>query len=166
MSVEKNNEKKKRKHAQSNLSEKCENEWHRFAIKWIFVSPWNPIPSVIPWAHLPFIFAKIGFGLLNTIGHRTPNGANVPWLNFFIAGEGYHRNHHENMKRVRLHKWDIGGWIAEKLFLDYEKNNYLFMVADPSNRGYHLFASNLSEHNKNRRAYIRWINSRGIYRWN
>ena len=48
--------------------------------------------------------------------------------------------------------------------LDYEKNNYLFMVADPSNRGYHLFASNLSEHNKNRRAYIRWINSKGIYR--
>ena len=48
--------------------------------------------------------------------------------------------------------------------LDYEKYNYLFMVADPSNRGYHLFASNLSEHNKNRRAYIRWINSRGIYR--
>ncbi len=48
--------------------------------------------------------------------------------------------------------------------LDYEKNNYLFMVADPSNRGYHLFASNLSEHNRNRRAYIRWINSRGIYR--
>ena len=48
--------------------------------------------------------------------------------------------------------------------LDYEKNNYLFMVADPSNKGYHLFASNLSEHNKNRRAYIRWINSKGIYR--
>ena len=48
--------------------------------------------------------------------------------------------------------------------LDYEKNNYLFMVADPNNRGYHLFASNLSDHNKNRRAYIRWINSKGIYR--
>ena len=50
------------------------------------------------------------------------------------------------------------------IVLDYEKNNYLFMVADPSNKGYHLFASNLSEHNKNRRAYIRWINSKGIYR--
>ena len=48
--------------------------------------------------------------------------------------------------------------------LNYEKNNYLFMVADPSNRGYHIFASTLSEHNRNRRAYIRWINSRGIYR--
>ena len=50
------------------------------------------------------------------------------------------------------------------IVLDYEKNNYLFMVADPNNRGYHLFASNLSDHNKNRRAYIRWINSKGIYR--
>ena len=72
---------------------------------------------------VPFVFAKIGFGLLNTVGHKTPNGANVPWLNFFIAGEGYHRNHHTNMKRIRLHKWDIGGWIAEKLFLDYGKKS-------------------------------------------
>jgi stearoyl-CoA desaturase (delta-9 desaturase) len=71
---------------------------------------------------VPFVFAKIGFGLLNTVGHKTLNGANVPWLNLFIAGEGYHRNHHENMKRIRLHKWDIGGLIAEKLFLDYGKN--------------------------------------------
>ena len=48
--------------------------------------------------------------------------------------------------------------------LNYEKHNYLFMVADPSNRGYHLFASDLAGHNKNKKAYIRWINSKGIYR--
>ena len=36
--------------------------------------------------------------------------------------------------------------------LNYEKNNYLFMVADPNNKGYHLFARNLSEHNKNKRV--------------
>tara|TARA_B100000927_G_scaffold121304_1_gene97795 strand:- start:709 stop:1737 length:1029 start_codon:yes stop_codon:yes gene_type:complete len=48
--------------------------------------------------------------------------------------------------------------------LNYEKNNYLFMVADPNNKGYHLFARNLSEHNKNKRAYVKWINSKGIYR--
>ena len=41
----------------------------------------------IAYAAVPFVFAKIGFGLLNTIGHRTEGGANVPWLNFFIAGE-------------------------------------------------------------------------------
>lgn len=48
--------------------------------------------------------------------------------------------------------------------LDYEKHDYLFMVANPSNRGYHLFASDLSGHNRNKKAYIRWINSKGIYR--
>jgi len=48
--------------------------------------------------------------------------------------------------------------------LDYQKHNYIFFVADPYNRGYHLFARNLSEHNKNKRVYTRWLNSRGIYR--
>ena len=48
--------------------------------------------------------------------------------------------------------------------LNYEKHNYLFMVANPSNRGYHLFASDLQGHNRNKRAYIQWINSKGIYR--
>ena len=44
-------------------------------------------------------------------------GADVPWLNFFIAGEGYHRQHHNNFRKVRLHKYDTAGWIAEKLFV-------------------------------------------------
>tara|TARA_B100000035_G_scaffold232983_1_gene201223 strand:+ start:12 stop:581 length:570 start_codon:yes stop_codon:yes gene_type:complete len=48
--------------------------------------------------------------------------------------------------------------------LNYEKHNYIFFVADPYNRGYHLFARNLSEHNRNKRVYTRWLNSRGIYR--
>ena len=48
--------------------------------------------------------------------------------------------------------------------LDYEKHNYIFFVADPYNRGYHLFARNLAEHNRNKRVYTRWLNSRGIYR--
>ena len=48
--------------------------------------------------------------------------------------------------------------------LDYQKHNYIFFVADPYNRGYHLFARNLSEHNRNKRVYTRWLNSRGIYR--
>ena len=48
--------------------------------------------------------------------------------------------------------------------LNYERHKYLYMVANPSNRGYHLFASDLAGHNRNKKAYIRWINSRGIYR--
>jgi len=71
----------------------------------------------IAFCATPFIFAKIGFGLLNTVGHKVDGGADVPWLNLFIAGEGYHRQHHNNFRRVRLHKWDTAGWIAEKLFV-------------------------------------------------
>ena len=48
--------------------------------------------------------------------------------------------------------------------LNYEKHKYIFFVADPYNRGYHLFARNLSEHNRNKKVYTRWLNSRGIYR--
>ena len=66
---------------------------------------------------VPFIFAKIGFGLLNTVGHKDEGGADVPWLNFFIAGEGYHKQHHTDFRKVRLHKWDTAGWLAEKLFV-------------------------------------------------
>lgn len=69
---------------------------------------------------VPFVFAKIGFGLLNTVGH-SEGPTNAFWLNFFVAGEGYHKNHHDNQRRIRLHKWDTGGWIAEKLFKDYGK---------------------------------------------
>jgi len=39
----------------------------------------------------------------------------VPALNLLIAGEGYHLNHHKNFRRLRLAKWDTGGWIAERL---------------------------------------------------
>ena len=48
--------------------------------------------------------------------------------------------------------------------LNYEDHDYIFFVADPYNRGYHLFARNLSEHNRNKRVYTSWLNSRGIYR--
>ena len=48
--------------------------------------------------------------------------------------------------------------------LNYEKHNYIFFVADPYNRGYHLFARNLTEHNRNKKVYTRWLNNRGIYR--
>lgn len=72
----------------------------------------------VAYAVVPFVFAKVGFGLLNTIGHRSEGGANVPWLNLFIAGEGYHKNHHDNSKQIRLHRWDTSGWIAERLFIN------------------------------------------------
>ena len=94
----------------------CHKHWLKIlAIVWIIsflISPY----FFVSFALVPFVFAKIGFGLLNTIGHKD-GPANVPWLNLFVAGEGYHKNHHKNIQQVRLSKWDLGGIIAEKLFV-------------------------------------------------
>lgn len=83
-----------------------------FAIA-IFISFFIPYFAVA-YVIIPFVQAKIGFGLINTLGHS--NGpSNAPWINLFVAGEGYHKEHHDNWRRIRLHKFDTGGWVAEKL---------------------------------------------------
>jgi len=48
--------------------------------------------------------------------------------------------------------------------LNYENHDYLFMVADVKNFGYHKFAKTLSQHNRNRREYVSWINRQGVNR--
>ncbi len=46
--------------------------------------------------------------------------------------------------------------------LNYEKHDYYFFAADPSNPGYHSFARTLSEHKRNARKLHRYLNSKGI----
>lgn len=97
--------------------------WFKIIIAVWVISLLISIEFFIAFALMPFIFSKIGFGLLNTVGHgvSAPNDKsngpqNKPWLNFFIAGEGWHKIHHEKPWQLRLHKYDTSGFIAEKLF--------------------------------------------------
>ncbi len=48
--------------------------------------------------------------------------------------------------------------------LNPEKHDYYYMVADVEDFGYHKFAKNLSQHNRNKTQYIRWINEQKINR--
>jgi len=48
--------------------------------------------------------------------------------------------------------------------LNYEDHDFFFFVADVENFGYHKFAKNLAQHNRNKREYVRWINKQGIKR--
>ncbi|NER11044.1 UPF0755 protein [Muriicola jejuensis] len=53
---------------------------------------------------------------------------------------------------------------AIEAVLNAEDHNYYYFVADVENFGYHKFAENLVQHNRNKEQYIRWINSQNINR--
>jgi stearoyl-CoA desaturase (delta-9 desaturase) len=66
-------------------------------------------------AFMPYVFAKIGFGMLNIFGHW--NGpTDAPWMNWILGGDGYHKVHHENPKQLILGKYDLGGHLAERFW--------------------------------------------------
>ncbi len=48
--------------------------------------------------------------------------------------------------------------------LKAEKHDYLYMVSNVENFGYHKFAKSLAQHNQNKVQYIRWINAQKITR--
>jgi UPF0755 protein len=48
--------------------------------------------------------------------------------------------------------------------LNAENHDYLYMVANVENFGYHKFAESLTQHNRNKVQYVRWINERKIKR--
>ncbi|MDT0675903.1 endolytic transglycosylase MltG [Autumnicola musiva] len=48
--------------------------------------------------------------------------------------------------------------------LNYQDHDFFYFVADVENFGYHKFAENLSQHNRNKQEYVRWINKQGIKR--
>ncbi|MDF4202746.1 endolytic transglycosylase MltG [Maribacter sp. SA7] len=48
--------------------------------------------------------------------------------------------------------------------LNPKKHNYYYFVANVEKFGYHMFAENLAQHNRNKAQYIRWINAQKINR--
>lgn len=46
--------------------------------------------------------------------------------------------------------------------LDAEKNDFIFMAADPEKFGFHRFTASDTEHAKNAKAYQDWLNSKNI----
>lgn len=48
--------------------------------------------------------------------------------------------------------------------LKYESHKFLYFCAKPDFSGYHAFATNLADHNKNAREYQRFLNNQRIYR--
>jgi len=46
--------------------------------------------------------------------------------------------------------------------LQAEENGFVFMCAEPGSTGKHRFAKSLSEHERNRKEYVTWLDKKGI----
>ena len=93
----------------------CHKHWLHFIVVWWIITMLIHPYFFLSFAFIPFVLSKAGFGLLNVICHW--NGVrDVWWMNWILGGDGFHKTHHDNPKKLRLHKWDAGGWIAEKVF--------------------------------------------------
>lgn len=53
---------------------------------------------------------------------------------------------------------------AIEAVLNPEQHDYIYMVANVENFGYHKFAKTAAQHNRNKVQYVRWINEQGINR--
>jgi fatty-acid desaturase len=66
---------------------------------------------------MPFILAWAGFGLLNWMAHKEGKPADVPIMNIIAPGEGWHKYHHDHPMAYKLNRFDIAGWIIERVFI-------------------------------------------------
>lgn len=76
--------------------------------------PFSIIYGLLAPAGLLKLFSNLLFGY----SHRGGKPHNDFWLGMLTAGEGFHKEHHDRPWEVRNHKWDISGWIIEKLQVD------------------------------------------------
>jgi len=53
---------------------------------------------------------------------------------------------------------------AIDVVLSLEKHDYIYMVVNVEDFGYHKFAETAAQHNRNKVQYIRWINEQKINR--
>lgn len=74
----------------------------------------HPLLFVFGFA-LPIIFAFHGYGLINAFTHRNKGVENSVLANLLTAGEGYHKNHHEEPWNWKIgKKWyhfDTAAWF-------------------------------------------------------
>lgn len=104
--------------------------WHRYYY-WIYVPILVGSLLVLPfdlalaifWAPIAVVFHFEGF--INTWSHDWGNDvpSNRPWVNLFIGGEAWHETHHSHPGQIRLHKYDVLGWVLEKCFLKNKIKN-------------------------------------------
>lgn len=65
----------------------------------------DPLLLVFAYA-VPCVLSSHLFGLFNAYLHKEGDAKNSHWLSLFTAGEGYHKTHHDDSKKIKLGPFD------------------------------------------------------------
>lgn len=81
-------------------------------------------PFAIVYAYLFPASLTLFFGtLILSTAHKNYKPHNNFWLALLTWGDAFHEEHHTQPMKYRLHKYDITGWIIEKLFIKNENKD-------------------------------------------
>tara|TARA_B110000503_G_C7151893_1_gene415587 strand:- start:196 stop:909 length:714 start_codon:yes stop_codon:yes gene_type:complete len=79
-------------------------------------------PMLVVYLYLFPAGLTLFFGtLILSLAHDDYKPRTVFWLAFLTFGDAFHDTHHENPNNYRLHKYDLIGWIIEKVFVHNTK---------------------------------------------
>lgn len=65
---------------------------------------------------VPYLYGYIVYGLVNVLCHTEDGIKNLWFVSLLTGGEGWHNVHHHDSKQHRLNKYDLLGWVTEKVF--------------------------------------------------
>lgn len=74
----------------------------------------DPFLIVYVWLFPAMILWNMG-SFIVSMSHLNGEPTNNNILGLFVWGEGWHLNHHNNSKCFKFHKYDIGGWLIDKI---------------------------------------------------
>lgn len=77
------------------------------------ISPMLTVYGILFPAALTLFFGT----LVLSWAHKDYKPRTVTWLAFATFGDGFHDVHHDHPTWYRLHKYDVVGWLIEKIFI-------------------------------------------------
>ena len=100
--------------------------WKHIHLSVAIISLFIGFNFFVAFVVVPFILGFFGYGFFNAAGHKDYKPRTNFWINILSAGEGFHDTHHYNPAQVRLHKYDMSGYIIERLFYEKETGTSQF----------------------------------------
>jgi fatty-acid desaturase len=81
----------------------------------------DPFAVVYAWLAPAAILWNAGSSIVS-LSHREGSSHNDWILALLVWGEGYHTSHHQSPSRSRFGRFDVGGWLIEKILAPQDSN--------------------------------------------